>query len=160
MHLRGPLADDAGRSFVLSQPPSGNFELYPPDLFVVSPEGEVLGRLGYDASAEATLKLLKGILRARPELAPPEGPDGFDVSPVAEPLELRLSELRRRYDETTPEQEWRDREEPNLDHNKASLVPELEQWLADHGDRRSDADAYARLLLAGARCHAGDFPGA
>jgi formylglycine-generating enzyme len=161
MHLRGPAADDVGRDFVLKQPPSGNFELYPPDLFVVSPEKEVLGRLGYDASAQATLNFLKDILRKRPDLAPPVGLDSFDPPPPAEPLEIALKELERRYNATTPdEQRWREREEARFDDNKASLVPELERWLTQYGDRRTDAEANARLLLAGARYHAGNVEGA
>jgi formylglycine-generating enzyme required for sulfatase activity len=51
-------------------------------------------------------------------------------------------------------------EQPRFDANKASLVGDLEAWLNEHGERYPDATPLARLLLGGARAHAGDFKGA
>jgi formylglycine-generating enzyme required for sulfatase activity len=175
MHVTGPCADEAGRKFVASQPSSGSLEIFPPDLFVVSPEGELLGRLAYDATADETYAFLVDILRRRPDLAPPQGPAALEPPPPSDPAEVQLQDIEARYDATTPEREWWrssidllfrvDRELPEsagtrFDPVKAALVGELEAWLAEHAERLPGGAALARVLLGGARAHAGDFLGA
>jgi formylglycine-generating enzyme required for sulfatase activity len=144
MNLWGCGRDDEGREFVLRHPAPGRSDLYPPDLFVVDPEGELLGRLPFDASADETIGFLKDILRRRPDLAPPEGPNAFDLPPPELPGEVALADLQRRYDEG----------------DKAVLVGELEAWLDEYADELPESAALARVLLGGARYHADDFAGA
>src|ERR1043166_7334097 len=113
MHLCGPGRDDDGREFVLRHPAPGHSDLYPPDLFVVDPEGGLLGRLPFDATAHETVEFLKDVLRRRPDLAPASGPDAFDLPPPTLPAEIALADLQRRYEQG----------------DKADLVGELEGWL-------------------------------
>ena len=144
MHLCGPGRDDEGREFVLSHPAPGRSDLYPPDLFVLDPHGALLGRLPFDASADETLTFLKDILRGRPDLAPADGPDAFDLPPPSLPGELALAELQRRYEQG----------------NKAELVGELEAWIDAYADALPESAALARVMLGGARYHADDIGGA
>src|SRR5262249_42346046 len=144
MHLEGPGRDDDGREFVLRHPARGRSDLYPPDLFVVDPDGAYLGRLAFDATADETIEFLKDILRRRPDLAPPGGPDAFDLPPPSLPGELALADLQRRYERS----------------DKAALVAELETWLEAYADDLPQSAALARVLLGGARYHADDLAGA
>src|SRR5262245_44690874 len=118
MNLHGAGRDDEGREFVLRHPAPGRSDLYPPDMFVVDPEGTLLGRLPFDASVEETIGFLKDILRRRPDLAPPDGPDAFDLPSPSLPGELELAELQQRYEQG----------------DKAALVGELEHWLDTYAD--------------------------
>ncbi len=172
MQVTGPYADEAGRAFVSDQPSYSAIEIYPPDLFVLSPDKEILGRLPYDATAEETYRLLVDVLEEHPELAPPNGFTEIDPGSQG-PAIAQLAEIEERYNSTTPGREWWKQsvdllfyvehepgEPPRFDTNKASLVPELEAWLGEHGERFPEAAPLARLLLGGARAHSGDFNGA
>ncbi len=162
-----------GRAFVSSQPGSGYYDIFPPDLFIVSPERELLGRLAYDATAEETYTFLLDILGKRPDLAPHEEQGAIMPAP-SDPAEAALAELEARYNSTTPGRDWWKSSMPLLfrvegadarqgfgfDAVKASLVEELEGWLRAHAERLPNVAALARVLLGGARIHAGDFVGA
>ena len=144
MNVWGPGRDDEAREFVLRQPTPGRSDLYPPDLFVIDPDGVLLGRLPFDASAAETLDFLKDILRRHPRLAPPQGPDAFDLPPPTLPGEIALAELRRRFEQG----------------EKAALVGELEEWIDRFAAELPESAALARVLLGGARYHADDLAGA
>ena len=144
MNLWGPGRDDEARTFVMQHPANGLSDLYPQDLFVVDPEGALLGRLRFDADPAETLAFLKDILRQRPDLAPAEGPDAYDLPAPTLPGELALDELQRRYDQG----------------DRAALVAKLEAWLDQYEETLPQSAVLARVLLGGARYHAGDFDGA
>jgi len=144
MNVWGPGRDDEAREFVLRQPTPGRSDLYPPDLFVVDPQGELLGRLPFDASADETLVFLKDVLRRHPDLAPAQGPDAFDLPPPTLPGEIALAALRQRFESG----------------DKAALVGELEGWIATYAEELPESAALARVLLGGARYHADDLEGA
>jgi len=172
MHVTGPCADDAGRKFVAGHPTGSSIEIQPQDLFVLSPDKQLLGRLPYDATADETYRFLLGILEQHPELAPPDGFSDPEPEP-REPALVQLRDIQARYDSTTPGGDWwrqsigllfRSEHDPpgetRFDAVKASLVGELEDWLEEHEGRFPQAAPLARLLLGGARVHAGDFVGA
>lgn len=172
MHETGPCADDKGRKLVAAQPSSGAVETHPPDLFVLSPDEEILGRLPYDATADETYFFLVDILQKHPDLTAPGGLEDSNQE-SANPALAELRDLEMRYNATTPGADWwkqaigmmfytdHDRgREPFYDTNKASLVGELEEWLRAHGDDCPAGVPLARVLLGGARAHAGDYTGA
>ena len=144
MHLEGIGTDRVGREFASRYRRPDRSDLYPPDLFVVSPGFELLGRLDYAASAEETRSFLCGILQGRPGLAPLEDPGTCEMNPPLDPSEIELQELADRYQFG----------------EKASIVPKIEEWLTHHGDRLSNSDALARVLLGGGRFHSSDYAGA
>lgn len=74
MRIDGPGSDEEGRQFVLDHRPENQNPVFPPDLFVLSADRELLGRLPYDASADETLALLQDVLKRRPDLAPTTPP--------------------------------------------------------------------------------------
>src|SRR5262245_15871419 len=105
MHVTGPCADEAGRKFITSHPTGSSIEIQPQDLFVVSPEKELLGRLPYDATAEETYAFLMDILTRHPELAPNGGWSGAEPEP-RDPALVQLRDLEARYNSTTPGSDW------------------------------------------------------
>jgi len=171
-HMTGPCSDESGRKFLAGIPSESPVEIQPQDLFVVSPDKELLGRLPYDATADQTYGFLVGILEQHPELAPLDGFAESEPEPH-EPALVRLRDIEARYDSTTPAGTWwresigllfKSEHDPpgetRFDPVKASLVAELEAWLGEHAERFPHAAPLARLLLGGARAHAGDFVGA
>lgn len=172
MHIAGPAVDDMAREFVMRQPGSGPFDTYPPDLFVVSPDAEVLCRLPYDSTSDELLAALQDVLERRRDLAPPAG---ARVPEPTDSAELALREIEARYKRNTPNRNWwrehipmlfRTEDssgaaaEPAPDAEKAALVPALEEWLAEYESTHPEGAALARVLLGGARAHAGDLEGA
>ncbi len=143
MHLQGPGVDDPARAFINAQRPQGQSDIHPPDTYVVDPDGQVLGHIRYDAGVPETLAFLRDILKAHPQLAPPD-PLLVSPAPPADDAEATLLALEARYDSD----------------DKAGLVADLEAWLAQHADRLPGAAALARTLLAGALYYAGDLAGA
>lgn len=173
MHIAGPAVDDRAREFVMRQPGSGPFDTYPPDLFVVSPEAEVLHRLPFDSTTPEILGALREVLERNPELASPAA----TPSEPTDPAEISLRAIEARYNRNTPDRNWWRAHIPMLfrtdevaeaegaippppDPDKAALVPELEEWLAEHEQTQNGLGALARVLLGGARAHAGDMEGA
>src|SRR5688572_13544590 len=116
MMPEGPGADPPGRKYVLDTWPKDQWPVSPPDLIVVSPQREVLGRLPYDASAEATLELLERVLRERPDLAPPEDPTAVLAYDLEDPVQASLAEIERRWEAGERE----------------TLLERLERWIAEH----------------------------
>ncbi|MFN8641282.1 MAG: SUMF1/EgtB/PvdO family nonheme iron enzyme [Candidatus Binatia bacterium] len=173
MHLRGPAVDDMAREFVMKQPGSGPFDTYPPDIFVVSPEAEVLQRFPFDSSTDEIFTALRTVLDRRPDLAPEGAPVS---SQPTDPAEIALRAMEARYNRNTPERTWwrnhipllfRDDNggngapaEPPPDPEKAALVPELELWLLEHEETHRELAPLARVLLGGALAHAGDIEAA
>ncbi len=170
--------DDSGREFVGSLPLSGRGEIVPPDTVVVDPDGHLLARISYDASPEHTIDVLKETLAKRPDLAPDGDEDPFEVAAPITQAERELQALKQRYDSST--RHWEPQapqtgsfvvENDHLgrlpgvapgeirvaDQTKADLVGDLRAWIERHGSARSDADAWARVLLGGALANAGLF---
>lgn len=171
MHISGPAVDDAAREFVMKQPGSGPFDTYPPDVFVVSPEAEVLQRFPFDSTTDEIFSALRDVLDRRPDLVP-EG--GAALPEPTDPVEIALRAMESRYNRNTPDRTWwrnhipllfRPEDdgvpsEPPPDPEKAGLVPELEDWLLEHEETHRALAPLARVLLGGARAHAGDMEGA
>lgn len=170
MHIAGPAVDDRAREFIVRQSGSGPFDTFPPDLFVVSPEERVLGRLRFDATTDEIVTVLQQVLDENPELAPDEPV----LQEPTDPAEISLRAIEARYNRTTPDREWwrnhvamffrtdepETAAEPPPDMEKASLVPEIEEWLAEYERSNRGLAPLARVLLGGARAHAGDLEGA
>ncbi len=142
--LSGPGSDDAGRRLVVETRPPGMAAIRPPDLLVLDPDAQLIARLPFDASAEETLDLLRRVLAARPDLAPPRDPLADAAYDLDDPRQARLAELEAR---------WESGE-------RASLAPALEEWLARNGETWPHGTAVALNLLGAARYHGGDFAGA
>lgn len=172
MHISGPAVNDMAREFVMRQPGSGPFDTYPADLFVVSPNAEVLHRLPFDATTAQILTALRETLERNPHLA---SADAIRPTEPVDPAVAALRDIEARYESTTPDREWWREYIPMLFHvegeqgsaqppppdaGKAALVPELEEWLAEHEQTSNGYGALARVLLGGARAHAGDLEGA
>ena len=135
-------ADDDGRDLVEAVEDdrrSGHAQVSPPDLIVLSPEREVLGRLHFAADPSATLDFLAGVLAEHPELAPAE-PDDDREAPGA----AAFAALQALWDAG----------------DRAPMVAPLEAWIVAHGDDNPLDDAVARTLLGAARFHARDYAAA
>lgn len=141
MHRNGPAADLLGQDFVLDTYRSEVSGMYPPDLLVLSPERELLGRLDWNATPEETVDFLKGVLEARPDLAP-------DIDLDAE------EEL------APPQRELRDIEAEFEFGDKVALAEPLSAWIAKYGEAFPDEDAVARTMLGAALYHAGEYAAA
>src|SRR5262249_15988008 len=116
---------------------------YPPDLLVVDPDEQLLGRLDFNATAEETLDFLQEALARRPDLAPPENPLAkIDVD--LESPQVALPDLQARVEA----------------EERETLVAPLEAWLQQYGERYFDDAAVAGTLLGAARYHARDYDGA
>ena len=142
--LEGHGSDPEGREFALGAYGEGQCKGFPPDLLIVSPERELLGRLPFDASAEATIKMLQKVLRDRPDLAPPVDPVVEHAYNLDDPMQAELAELENRWDSG----------------ERATLVNAFEEWISRYENRWSHGSATALTLLGAARYHAGDFAGA
>ena len=134
--------DDSGRSLVEDielDRRSGHAQVSPPDLLVLSPEREVLGRLHFAADPGSTLDFLEGVLSAHPELAPAEAADNSEAPGAA-----AFAALQARWHAG----------------DRADMVAPLADWIAAHGEANPLDDAVARTLLGAARFHAGDYAAA
>ena len=139
----GPLRDDSGREFVKETTPEDRSPAYPPDLLVVTPDRQVVGRLDFNASPEETVDFLRDMLAQRPDLAPERDPLARWVSGLA-PAQEELRELEARFDA----------------EERVSLIEPLELWLREHASDYPDDAAVALTLLGAGRYHAGDYDGA
>ncbi len=139
MQSFGHGADAAGISFV-RQCTDPVARCLPPDLFVLSPEEKVLGRLSFDASPTRTFDFLMEMLQAHPEMAPSGDPLSQHYYDLAQPAHLSLAELQAR---------WQAGE-------RSSLIGPLEEWLEQHADWPHGC-ATATTLLGWAHQHAGHF---
>ncbi len=174
----GSDTDESGRALVAGLPVTGHSEIVPPDTVVVDPDGQLLARISYDASPEHTIDVLKETLTKRPDLAPDSDGDPFEVAAPTTQAEHELRALKQRYDSSTrpwepqaPQTDTFIVENDHLgrlpgvapgeirvaDQTKAALVGDLQAWIERHGSERSDADAWARVLLGGALANAGFF---
>jgi formylglycine-generating enzyme required for sulfatase activity len=144
MRLEGQGSDPEGRKFVLTTYGEKQSRIFPPDLFVLSPEREMLGRLRFDATAEATIELLQDVLKQRPDLAPPTDTVSEHAYDLGDPMQAELATLEDR---------WESGE-------RATLVTPFEDWIARYGSQWTHGSATALTLLGAARYHAGDFAGA
>ena len=143
LSLDGPHRDDSGRELVLRNHPPGRDTFYPPDMLVIDPDKQLLGRLDFNATPEETIEFLQELLARRPELAPDEDPLAR-LDRDLEPPQLELRELQARFDA----------------EERETLVQPLERWLDEFGQHYSDDAAVALTLLGSARYHAGDYDGA
>lgn len=144
MMPEGPGADPPGRQYVIDTWPKKQWPVSPPDLLVVSPERELLGRLPFDASADETIELLRRVLRERPDLAPTDDPAKSLAYDLSDPAQGSLAAIEER---------WRAGE-------RVELREPLERWIAEHADSWHHGSAVAWTLLGAARYHAQDFAGA
>ena len=139
MQAFGHGADQAGIAFVraFTDPVS---RCLPPDLFVLSPDEQVLGRLGFSASADETFRFLSGVLQAHPHW----GPEGDPLAPhyydLTDPAHASLDALQSR---------WKAGE-------RDDLIKPLEHWLDQHR-QWEHGTATAMTLLGWAHYHAGHF---
>lgn len=140
MVLSGPGSDPLGRDLVNRTRLPGTSKIRPPDLLILDPEGEMLARLPFDASADDTLATLRGVLAARPDLAPKRG---MNRDAPAGPPEARASLLEI-------EERWRRGE-------RGGLVEPLLRWLTVWAGRWRDGEAAALNLSGAALYHAGRF---
>jgi formylglycine-generating enzyme required for sulfatase activity len=143
MVLEGPARDDSGRQFVVRTTPKDRSLAYPPDLLVVDPEEQVIGRLDFNATAEETIDFLRDALARRPELAPTEDPLA-KLDTDLEPPQVEMRDLEARFEA----------------EERVTLIEPLERWLNEYRTRYPDDAAVAGTLLGAARYHAGDFEGA
>ena len=139
MQSFGHGADPAGISFVrdYTDPVA---RCLPPDLFVLSPEGEVLGRLSFDASPEKTFQFLSSMLQTHPDLAPAGDPLASHYYDFSQPAHKTLAGLQAR---------WQAGE-------RESLIEPLEDWLSQH-DGWAHGAATATTMLGWAHQYAGHF---
>lgn len=139
MQSFGHGADAAGISFV-RQCTDPATRCLPPDLFVLSPEEQVLGRLSFDASAERTFQFLSDMLQAHPDMAPDGDPLSEHYYDLTRPDHQSLAALQAR---------WQAGE-------RSDLIGPLEDWLAQYNDWPHGV-ATATTLLGWAHHHAGHF---
>lgn len=139
----GPVRDDRGREFVARTTPLDRSPAYPPDLLVVTPDEEVVGRLDFNATPEETIEFLRDVLARRPELAPPTDPLA-ELDRDLQPAQEELRALQARFDA----------------EERVALVEELERWLEAYGEEYPNDAAVALTLLGAGRYHAGDYSGA
>ena len=139
MQSFGHGADSAGISFVreYTDPVA---RCLPPDLFVLSPDEKVLGRLSFDASPEQTFRFLMEMLQAHPDLAPAGDPLAAHYYDFSQPAHKALADLQAR---------WQAGE-------RESLIEPLEDWLSQH-DGWAHGTATATTLLGWAHQYAGHF---
>src|SRR5207302_919267 len=100
-----------------------------PDLFVFSPEKELLGCLPFHADATATLQFLQRILAAHPELAPADA-CAVPYDPE-DPAQRTLADLQTR---------WQVGE-------RMRLVAPCRAWLQAYGEAWEYGAAIARYIL-------------
>ncbi len=143
MVLEGPGSDPEGRELVNRTRLPGKSRIRPPDLLVLDPDANLLAQLPFDASAEETLGTLRGVLAARPDLAPP--------LPLTDPAAAQRSAGRTEL--LSLEARWRAGE-------RGRLVRDLELWLEAWAGHSPDEEAAALNLLGAARYHAGEFAAA
>lgn len=144
MVLEGPGSDPEGRELVNRTRLPGTSRIRPPDLLVLDPDANLLARLPFDASAEETLGTLRGVLVARPDLAPA-------TDPLAGPAATQPSAGRTEL--LSLEARWRGGE-------RGALLRDLERWLETWEGHSPDEEAAALNLLGAARYHAEDFAAA
>ena len=142
MFVEGPYSDSEGREFVTSHQLESQPPTYPPDLLVVSPDRDLLGRLDWNASPEETIEFLRSVLNETPDLAPESELDAEDSEVSAAASDL--AKLSDRFDHSA----------------RATLIKPLEEWLAKHAANEPDGAALARTMLGAARYHGGDYDGA
>ena len=137
MALRGCGVDPVGRALVESLKPPGVHPIRAPDLLVLSPEGELLGRAPFNADVVETLRVLRSCLAARPDLAPIELPEVvYDVKDPAQRALVRL------------EERWQAGE-------RAELIGPSRWWLDRFGGAWEHGTVTARYWLGVALYHKG-----
>ena len=145
MTLDGGRVDPAGRALVERHLEHDRADAAPPDLLILDPLGEVIGRFRSGSEVRVGLEALRRALREHPELAPVELPEAAAAAPLT-PTDADLGELVSALLARAPRPDLRDA---------------LEAWCTEAGaEVAAGDDAWARYALGVARWRAGDGLGA